>query len=79
MAIARSLVTDPAILMADEPTGNLDTKTGNAILELIDELHAQGLTIIMVTHDDGVADRCQRVVRLTDGEISSDERGGMAD
>lgn len=79
VAIARSLVTDPAILMADEPTGNLDTKTGNAILELIDELHAQGLTIIMVTHDDAVADRCQRVVRLTDGEISSDERGGMAD
>lgn len=78
VAIARSLVTDPAILMADEPTGNLDTRTGNTILELIDQLHAQGLTIIMVTHDDAVAERCQRVVRLTDGSISSDERGGSA-
>ncbi len=79
VAIARSLVTDPAILMADEPTGNLDSRTGGAILELIDELHERGLTIIMVTHDESVAERCQRVVRLTDGEISSDERGGMAD
>ena len=76
VAIARALVTDPAILMADEPTGNLDTRTGTAILELFDELHAEGLTIIMVTHDDSVADRCQRVVRLRDGLIERDERGG---
>lgn len=76
VAIARALVTDPAILMADEPTGNLDTRTGTAILELFDELHVQGLTIIMVTHDDSVADRCQRVVRLRDGLIERDERGG---
>jgi len=78
VAIARSLVTDPAILMADEPTGNLDSRTGTAILDLFDQLHDEGLTIIMVTHDDSVADRCERVVRLADGEIASDERGGRA-
>jgi putative ABC transport system ATP-binding protein len=78
VAIARSLVTDPAILMADEPTGNLDSRTGTAILDLFDQLHAEGLTIIMVTHDDSVAERCERVVRLADGEIASDERGGRA-
>jgi putative ABC transport system ATP-binding protein len=76
VAIARSLVTDPAILMADEPTGNLDSRTGNAILDLFDQLHAEGLTIIMVTHDDSVAERCERVVRLADGEIESDVAGG---
>ena len=59
--------------MADEPTGNLDSATGTAILKLFDELHDHGLTIIMVTHDDSVAKRCQRVVRLKDGDIDSDE------
>jgi putative ABC transport system ATP-binding protein len=78
VAIARALVTDPAILMADEPTGNLDSATGFAILGLIDELHASGLTIIMVTHDERIADRCQRVVRLRDGLIERDEPGGGA-
>ena len=72
VAIARALVSDPAIIMADEPTGNLDSKTGDSILQLIDELHTRGLTIIMVTHDDEVADRCERVVRLRDGELESD-------
>lgn len=76
VAIARALVTDPAIVMADEPTGNLDSQTGSTILELIDDLHAQGLTIIMVTHDDSVAERCQRVVRLRDGLVEHDVRGG---
>jgi len=74
VAIARALVADPAIIMADEPTGNLDSRTGAQILELIDELHAGGMTIIMVTHDDAVADRCERVVRLRDGLIESDRR-----
>ena len=78
VAIARALVTDPAILMADEPTGNLDSSTGFAILGLIDELHASGLTIIMVTHDERIADRCERVVRLRDGLIERDEPGGGA-
>ncbi len=73
VAIARALVNDPAVIMADEPTGNLDSKTGTAILALIDELHRSGLTILVVTHDERVADRCQRVVRLRDGEIESDE------
>lgn len=72
VAVARALVTDPAIIMADEPTGNLDSRTGEAILQLITDLHKSGLTIIMVTHDERVADRCERVVRLRDGEIESD-------
>ena len=72
VAIARSLVTNPAILMADEPTGNLDSQTGRSILDLFDQLHQKGLTVIMVTHDDSVAERCQRVIRLADGLIESD-------
>ncbi|MDX2148318.1 MAG: ABC transporter ATP-binding protein [Planctomycetota bacterium] len=74
VAIARALVTRPSVLMADEPTGNLDSKTGQAILKLFDELNAGGMTIIMVTHDDSIADRCQRVVRLADGVVKSDVR-----
>jgi putative ABC transport system ATP-binding protein len=72
VAIARALVNRPAVIMADEPTGNLDSKTGLAILELLAELHRQGLTIIMVTHDERVADECGRIVRLSDGCIESD-------
>ena len=74
VAIARALVTRPVVLMADEPTGNLDSKTGTAILNTFDDLHRQGMTIIMVTHDDNVADRCERVVRLRDGLIETDIR-----
>jgi putative ABC transport system ATP-binding protein len=76
VAIARALVTNPAILMADEPTGNLDTATGESILALFEALHEQGLTLIMVTHDDRIAGRCERVVRLRDGAIESDRAGG---
>src|SRR5438128_824485 len=76
VCIARSLVTNPLLLMADEPTGNLDSKTGAQILELFDELVAAGKTIIMVTHDPSIAHRCHRVIRLQDGLILSDERGG---
>jgi putative ABC transport system ATP-binding protein len=72
VAIARALVTSPVILMADEPTGNLDSKTGAAILDTLDRLHREGMTIIMVTHDDNVAARCERIVRLKDGLIESD-------
>ena len=71
-AIARALVADPLVLMADEPTGNLDSKTGDAILQLFDSLHEQGMTIIVITHDDAVAERCERVVRLIDGRIEFD-------
>ncbi len=74
VCIARALMNEPLIIMADEPTGNLDSKTGQAILELFDELVADGKTIIMVTHDPSVAHRCHRVIRLHDGEIQSDER-----
>ncbi|GJQ28322.1 MAG: macrolide ABC transporter ATP-binding protein [Phycisphaerae bacterium] len=74
VAIARALVTKPVVLMADEPTGNLDSKTGKAILELFDRLHAEGMTILMVTHDDSVAARCRRIVRLADGVVASDVR-----
>lgn len=76
VAIARALVNEPSILLADEPTGNLDTKTGDTILAMFDELHEQGLTIVMVTHDPAMADRCERVVRLRDGLIDVDEVGG---
>jgi putative ABC transport system ATP-binding protein len=75
-AIARALVGQPAILMADEPTGNLDSQTGKSILETFEALHAKGLTLIMVTHDDRIADRCERVVRLADGLLESDRDGG---
>jgi putative ABC transport system ATP-binding protein len=76
VAIARSLVCDPLLMLADEPTGNLDTKTGNEILELIDELNAEGKTIVMVTHDDEIAHRAQRVVCFRDGEIISNDWNG---
>lgn len=72
VAIARALVNRPVILMADEPTGNLDSATGQAILGVFDELHRAGMTILMVTHDPGIAKRCQRVVRLRDGVVESD-------
>jgi len=72
VAIARALVNDPAVIMADEPTGNLDSKTGAAILDLLSQLHDQGMTVLVVTHDDRIADRCQRIVRLADGLVESD-------
>jgi putative ABC transport system ATP-binding protein len=72
VAIARALVGDPAVLMADEPTGNLDSKTGESILKLFEGLHETGMTIIMVTHDESIAERCQRVVRLLDGMLDVD-------
>lgn len=71
-AIARALVTRPVVLLADEPTGNLDSTTGRAILDTFDQLHNQGMTIIMVTHDDNVAQRCQRVIRMKDGVVEFD-------
>jgi putative ABC transport system ATP-binding protein len=71
-AIARALVTRPVVLMADEPTGNLDSATGEAILAVIQDLHAQGMTVVMVTHDDRISGRCQRIIRLKDGLVESD-------
>ena len=72
--LARPVVQ--AVLEADEPTGNLDSSTGEAILQVFEELHAKGLTLIMVTHDDRIAQRCERVVRLKDGAVEIDRPGG---
>jgi putative ABC transport system ATP-binding protein len=71
-AIARALVAGPELILADEPTGNLDSKTGFEILEILDEMHNQGETIVIVTHDPRIAERCQRVVQIVDGLIVDD-------
>ena len=73
VAIARALVNDPAVLLADEPTGNLDTKTSAEIMALFDQLHEGGRTIIMVTHDENIAHNARRIVRLLDGLVVADE------
>ena len=72
VAIARALVGQPSILLADEPTGNLDSTTSLEILDLIKEVHAGGQTVVMVTHEPEIAEQCQRIVRLRDGRIMSD-------
>jgi putative ABC transport system ATP-binding protein len=74
VAIARALVNNPLVILADEPTGNLDSTSGAEILGLFNDLHRQGKTIIMVTHDESVARRTQRAIRLRDGSIESDTR-----
>jgi putative ABC transport system ATP-binding protein len=76
VAIARALVGNPSILLADEPTGNLDSSTSEEIMELIRAVHAGGQTVVMVTHEPEIAAQCQRVVRLRDGYVVSDTRTG---
>ena len=78
VAVARALVTDPAILLADEPTGNLDTESSLEILKLLRDLNQQGRTIVLITHEADIAAFAQRVVRLRDGVIVSDERQALA-
>ena len=72
VAIARALVNDPSIILADEPTGNLDSKSGHEIMNILDELHNRGNTIILVTHEDDIAQHAHRVIRLFDGKITED-------
>lgn len=74
VAIARALVNDPLVILADEPTGNLDSRSGVEILQIFDELHGQGKTIIMVTHDENIAKRAERTIRLSDGMVESNTR-----
>ncbi len=73
VAIARALVTNPSIILADEPTGNLDTKTGKDIMTLFHEIHEQGNTIILVTHEEYIAEHAARIIRLRDGLVEKDE------
>ncbi|MCP5477807.1 MAG: ABC transporter ATP-binding protein [Rhodanobacteraceae bacterium] len=74
VAVARALVGEPSILLADEPTGNLDSATSEEIMALFDQLHRDGQTVILVTHEPDIAEHCQRVVRLSDGKVISDIR-----
>jgi len=74
IAIARALVTRPSLLLADEPTGNLDSKTTADIMKLFDRLHDEGQTVVLVTHDQDIANRCRRSITLVDGQIARDEQ-----
>lgn len=74
VAIARALINDPELILADEPTGNLDTKSGSDVLQILQDLHAAGRTIVMVTHELEAAEYAERIVRLRDGRIESDSR-----
>ena len=78
MAVARALVNRPSILLADEPTGNLDTKTGVEIIGLFERLHKHGNTIVLITHEAEVADHAQRVIHIRDGQVKSEIRAGVA-
>jgi len=78
VAIARALVGNPSLILADEPTGNLDSKTGDEIMTLLDELHRAGQTIVLVTHEDYIAEHALRTIRLRDGMIESDTASGAA-
>ncbi len=78
VAIARALASQPSILLADEPTGALDTKTGKEVMGIFQQLHRQGHTIILITHDPGVAEAAESVIRITDGIITEERRGNHA-
>lgn len=76
VAIARALVSNPPLILADEPTGNLDSKSGTEIMGMLQELHAQGNTIVLITHDNDIANKAKRIIRIQDGEITEDREVG---
>jgi putative ABC transport system ATP-binding protein len=76
VAVARALVTNPSIILADEPTGNLDSKTGEEIMMLFQDLHRQGNTIILVTHEPDIAEHAHRIIRIKDGRVAGDDSNG---
>ncbi|UCE68001.1 MAG: ABC transporter ATP-binding protein [Candidatus Zixiibacteriota bacterium] len=76
VAIARALANDPEVILADEPTGNLDTRSGKEIIEIFERLNVEGRSVVTITHDMSIAERCHRIVRLKDGIIESDTRNG---
>ncbi len=78
VAIARALVNDPSLIMADEPSGNLDTKTGEAVMDLLSRLHAEGRTIVLITHEANIAAYAERTIELQDGLILSDTKNGSS-
>ena len=78
MAIARALVNNPSIILADEPTGNLDTATSYEIMEIFEKIHSNGNTIILVTHETDISNHARRIVRLRDGEVESDHKNEPA-
>jgi putative ABC transport system ATP-binding protein len=77
VAVARALVTNPSIILADEPTGNLDSKTGEEIMTLFEELHRQGNTLILVTHEPDIAEHAHRIIRIKDGMVAGDDNNGQ--
>ncbi|MEE9554464.1 MAG: ABC transporter ATP-binding protein [candidate division Zixibacteria bacterium] len=76
VAIARAMANDPEVILADEPTGNLDSKSGNEIISIFEDLNKAGKSVVMITHDSNIAERCHRIIRIKDGLIEIDERNG---
>ena len=76
VAIARALINDPVLVLADEPTGNLDTKSANEIMEILHNLHQSGRTIVMVTHEPDIAEQTQRIIAVRDGLVELDNKNG---